>query len=88
MAHRPSARDCYHWPVPSLAEVPLKALYRVRAVNGNRAVRRRLMELGLVPGTPVRVIGVSPLGDPLQLEVRGGRLSIRKKEAWALEVDS
>ncbi len=44
------------------------------------------MELGLVPGTPVTVMGVSPLGDPLELEVRGSRLSVRKKEAWAIEV--
>jgi len=50
-------------------------------------VRRRLLELGLVPGTQVTVVGVSPLGDPLELEVRGSRLSIRKKEALAIEVE-
>jgi len=46
------------------------------------------MELGLTPGTQVSVIGVSPLGDPLELEVRGSRLSIRKKEALNIEVGS
>jgi ferrous iron transport protein A len=46
------------------------------------------MELGLVPGVELRVVGVSPLGDPLQVEVRGGRLSIRKKDAWALEIET
>jgi Fe2+ transport system protein FeoA len=51
-------------------------------------VRRRLLELGLVPGTQVTVIGVSPLGDPLELEVRGSRLSLRKKEALSIEVDT
>ncbi len=44
------------------------------------------MELGLVPGTRVSVVGVSPLGDPLELEVRGSRLSVRKKEALGIEV--
>lgn len=45
------------------------------------------MELGLVPGTRVSVVGVSPLGDPLELSVRGGRLSVRKKEALGIEVE-
>ena len=44
------------------------------------------MEMGLVPGTPVRVIAVAPLGDPLTLELRGGRLSIRKSEAAEVRV--
>jgi len=70
----------------ALAQAPLRTLCRVVSVGGSRPVRRRLMELGLVPGTEVQVVGVSPLGDPLELEVRGSRLSIRKKEAWAIEV--
>jgi Fe2+ transport system protein FeoA len=57
-------------------------------VNGSRPVRRRLLELGLVPGTRISVVGVSPLGDPLELEVRGSRLSIRKKEALNIEVET
>jgi ferrous iron transport protein A len=60
----------------------------VKAIFGGRPVRRRLLELGLVPGTQVRVVGVSPLGDPLELEVRGSRLSIRKKEALTIEVET
>lgn len=55
-------------------------------VIGSRGVRRRLMELGLVPGTPVSVVNVAPLGDPLELEVRGGRLSIRRLEAAGIEL--
>jgi Fe2+ transport system protein FeoA len=60
----------------------------VKAIFGGRPVRRRLLELGLVPGTQVSVVGVSPLGDPLELEVRGSRLSIRKKEALTIEVET
>jgi ferrous iron transport protein A len=72
----------------SLAKVPLRTPATILHVGGARPVRRRLMELGLVPGTKVRVLAVSPLGDPLELEVRGSRLSIRKKEALALEVEA
>lgn len=69
-----------------LPQLPLRAPCTILRVDGPRAVRRRLMELGLVPGTRVRVVGVSPLGDPLELEVRGSRLSVRKKEALGIEV--
>jgi ferrous iron transport protein A len=73
-------------PTP-LAQLPRRTLATVVRVGGARAVRRRLLELGLVPGTRVQVVGASPLGDPLELEVRGSRLSIRKKEALSLEVE-
>ena len=69
-----------------LAQLPLRTPCTVTAVHGSRPVRRRLLELGLVPGTRVSVVGVSPLGDPLELEVRGSRLSLRKKEALTIEV--
>lgn len=53
----------------------------VEQVGGARAFRRRIMEMGLVPGVQVAVVAVAPLGDPLTLALRGGRLSIRKSEA-------
>lgn len=59
----------------------------VALVGGERAFRRRLMELGLVPGTPVTLRKVAPLGDPLELEVRGGRISIRRRDAAAVELE-
>jgi len=70
----------------SLTQLPLRTPCSVVAVRGIRSVRRRLLELGLVPGTRLEVLGVSPLGDPLELEVRGSRLSIRKKEAQLIDV--
>src|SRR5262245_31452539 len=51
-----------------------------------RPVARRLMELGLLPGTPVEVVRVAPLGDPIEIALRGYRLSIRKAEAARIEV--
>lgn len=55
-------------------------------VGGARAFRRRLMEFGLVPGTEVRLIKVAPLGDPLEIEARYCRLSIRRAEASAVRL--
>ena len=46
-------------------------------LDGARGFRRRLMELGLVPGTSIRLVGVAPLGDPLEIEV----LSLRRADA-------
>lgn len=68
----------------SLADLPLHREAKILSVGGDRALRRRLMELGLVPGTPVKVVNVAPLGDPLELSVRGCRLSIRRRQAQAL----
>jgi ferrous iron transport protein A len=71
-----------------LPQVPLRVPCTIRRIEGSRAVRRRLLELGLTPGTVISVVGVSPLGDPLELSLRGGRLSVRKKEALGIEVEA
>ncbi len=73
--------------MPSLADIPLGRAATVRDVSGPRAFRRRLLEMGLVPGTSVRVVTIAPLGDPLQIEVRGGQWSIRRAEAAEIEVE-
>ena len=70
----------------SLAEIPLGRAATVVTVDGPRAFRRRLLEMGLVPGTAIRVVTVAPLGDPLRIEVRGGHWSIRKAEAAQIQV--
>jgi ferrous iron transport protein A len=74
--------------VASLADVPLGRAVTVREVDGARAFRRRLLEMGLVPGTTVRVVTVAPLGDPLRIEVRGGQWSIRRAEAAQIQVEA
>ncbi len=58
----------------------------VEKVGGERSFRRRLLELGFVPGTPVELIGVAPLGDPIELLMRGCSLSIRRGEALGVSV--
>ncbi|MFT3697235.1 MAG: FeoA family protein [Kofleriaceae bacterium] len=70
----------------SLAEIPVGRTATVRSISGARAFRRRLLEMGLVPGVDVKIVTVAPLGDPLQIEVRHGQWSIRKAEAAQIEV--
>jgi ferrous iron transport protein A len=72
--------------VPSLAEIPLGRAVTVREISGAGTFRRRLLEMGLVPGAAVRIVTVAPLGDPLQIEVRGGQWSIRRIEASQIVV--
>ena len=71
----------------SLDQLPLGTQAIVRRVGSARPIARRLMELGLVPGTPVTVTRSAPLGDPLELRVRNYALSIRRSEALSIEVD-
>jgi ferrous iron transport protein A len=59
---------------------------RVRAVRGSGALARRLMEMGFVPGAPVRVIKAAPLGDPLEVRVRNYHLALRRSEAQTISV--
>lgn len=70
----------------NLSETRIGQVVTVAHVAGEGSFRRRLMELGLVPGTRVEVVGVAPLGDPLELLVRGGSLSIRRAEAHGVAV--
>jgi ferrous iron transport protein A len=53
-------------------------------VGGDRSFRRRLMELGFLPGTPVRLVRRVAVGDLVEFEVRGGHISLRASEATAL----
>jgi ferrous iron transport protein A len=70
----------------SLAEIALGRAAKVIGVDGPRAFRRRLLEMGLVPGTEVKVVTIAPLGDPLRIEIRGGQWSIRRNEAAHISV--
>lgn len=60
---------------------------RVLDVSGEDAVAMRLLEMGLVDGTEVELIGFAPLGDPVEFLVRGYRLSLRKSEAARVAIE-
>ncbi len=70
----------------TLAEAKLGERLTIEGIAGRGAFRRRLLEMGLLPGTPVTVKSVAPLGDPIELLVRGASLSIRKEEASTVNV--
>ena len=59
----------------------------ITAVNGEGALRLRLLDMGLIPGTAVKVIKIAPLGDPIEITVRGYELSLRKADAESIEVE-
>lgn len=61
---------------------------RVSEVQGYDEIAMRLMEMGLTPGVEFALIGSALLGDPLELEVRGYRLSVRRNEAARVSVES
>ncbi len=71
----------------TLREVPIGATVKVVKIHGEGAVRRRIMDMGLTKGVDVTVRKVAPLGDPIQLNVRGYELSIRKADAEMVEVE-
>ncbi len=58
----------------------------ISAVGGEGALRRRLLDMGLTPGTRVRVRKVAPFGDPLELSLRGYELTIRGEDARIIKV--
>lgn len=72
----------------TLAHLPVGVRARVISVGGDGSVARRLMEMGVVPGAPVSVVRVAPLGDPLQIRVRGYHLALRRTEAQTISVST
>lgn len=73
--------------MPSLDQIPIGGSASIVDVPGADAVSLRLLEMGLTPGTRVFVVNAAPLGDPMELEVRGYRLSLRRREATLVHVD-
>lgn len=71
----------------TLDQVAVGDFVRVGDVAGDDGVAIRLLEMGLTPGVTVRVVGRAPFGDPLELELRGYRLSIRRAEAARVAIE-
>lgn len=71
----------------TLDKLPLGQEAVITAVGGEGTLRCRLLDMGLIPKTRVRVEKVAPLGDPLELRVRGYSLSLRKEDAGKIEVE-
>ncbi|MBU0640749.1 MAG: ferrous iron transport protein A [Planctomycetes bacterium] len=70
----------------SLASIAATQTVRITGIRGSGAISYRLMEMGLIEGAEVQVIGRAPLGDPLQVRLGDYRLSLRCGEAELIEV--
>ena len=71
----------------TLRETGIGETVRVVRLNGQGAVRRRIMDMGITRGTSVYVRKVAPLGDPIEVTVRGYELSLRKEDAEMILVE-
>ena len=71
----------------TLKQVKVGETVRVVKLHGEGATKRRIMDMGLTKGTEVYVRKVAPLGDPVELTVRGYELSLRKADAEMVEVE-
>ncbi len=72
----------------TLRESKVGDTVRVVKLHGEGAVKRRFMDMGLTKGVDVQIRKVAPLGDPIEVTVRGYELSIRKADAEMIEVES
>ena len=71
----------------TLKNVKIGSTAKVVKLHGEGAVRRRIMDMGITKGVEIYVRKVAPLGDPIELTVRGYELSIRKEDADRIEVE-
>ena len=71
----------------TLKEVKIGESATIKRLHGEGALKRRIMDMGLTKGTEVYVRKVAPLGDPMELTVRGYELSVRKSDAENIEVE-
>ena len=70
----------------TLKEVEVGQTVTVKKLQGQGATKRRIMDMGITKGVTVKVEKVAPLGDPIELKVRGYQLSIRKADAEMIDV--
>lgn len=72
----------------TLDQIPQGTIARIVDVVGDDTLAVRLMEMGLIEGEEIQLLGAAPFGDPLEFSVRGYRLSLRKNEAQRVVVES
>ena len=71
----------------TLKDVKVGETVKIRKITGEGAVKRRIMDMGLTKGVELNIRKVAPLGDPIELTVRGYELSIRKADAMMVELE-
>ena len=71
----------------TLKQAPIGSTVKVVKLHGEGAVKRRIMDMGITKGVEIYVRKVAPLGDPVEITVRGYELSLRKADAEMVEVE-
>lgn len=71
----------------SLSQLTVGKKATVKGLNGNGPLRKRIMDMGITKGTNIEIVKIAPLGDPIELSVRGYDLSIRREEADQIIVE-
>ena len=71
----------------TLKDAKVGSTVKVLKLNGEGAIKRRIMDMGITKGIDVTIRKVAPLGDPIEVSVRGYELSIRKAEATLIDVE-
>ena len=72
----------------TLKEAKVGQSVRVKKLNGEGAIKRRIMDMGITKGAEIYIRKLAPLGDPIELTVRGYELSLRKADAELIEVEA
>jgi len=70
----------------TLAELKPNQVGTVEAIDGEDAISVRLMEMGIIEGEQIKLVGFAPMGDPIEFSLRGYRLSLRKVEAQRVRI--
>ena len=70
----------------TLAELKIGQSARIPAVGGEGALRCRLLDMGLIPKTRLTLQKIAPMGDPLEIHIRGYELTLRREEAEKIEI--
>ncbi len=71
----------------SLNSMPIGKKFKVTEISKNTSIKKRLLDMGVVPGVTVEIIGKAPLGDPIEVLLRGYKLTLRKDEAANIFVE-
>lgn len=71
----------------TLREAVIGSTVKVKKINGEGAIKRRIMDMGITKNTEIFIRKVAPLGDPVELTLRGYELSLRKADAEMIEVE-
>jgi len=73
--------------IKTLSELKPKDQGKIKGINNIGNLKRKLLDMGIIPGSPVEVVKVAPLGDPIDVKIKGYHLSLRKEEAAGILVE-